>query len=71
MTEQSFEFDVIKVNSQGEIIQRTKQQNRYFIEELGEGVSCCVVGHGLVLRVVAVEQLAVVLKWNIVLAGWG
>jgi len=38
MTEQSFEFDVIEVNCQGEIIQRTRQQNRYFQEDLGEGV---------------------------------
>jgi formylglycine-generating enzyme required for sulfatase activity len=38
MTEQTFEFDVIAVNSQGEIIQRTRQRNTYFTEELGEGV---------------------------------
>jgi formylglycine-generating enzyme required for sulfatase activity len=38
MTEQTFEFDVIQVNSQGEIIQRTRQQNTYFQEDLGEGV---------------------------------
>jgi formylglycine-generating enzyme required for sulfatase activity len=38
MTEQTFEFDVVKVNSQGEIIQRTRQQNTYFQEDLGEGV---------------------------------
>ena len=39
MTEHTFEFDVIKVNSQGEIIQRTRQQNTYFQEDLGEGVT--------------------------------
>jgi formylglycine-generating enzyme required for sulfatase activity len=39
MTEQTFEFDVIKVNSQGEIIQRICQENRYFPEDLGEGVT--------------------------------
>lgn len=38
MTEQTFEFDVIQLNSQGEIIQRTRQQNTYFSEALVEGV---------------------------------
>ncbi|GET42714.1 formylglycine-generating enzyme family protein [Microseira wollei] len=38
MTEQTFEFDVIKVNYQGEIIERTRQQNTCFQEDLGEGV---------------------------------
>ncbi|MBE9126180.1 MULTISPECIES: formylglycine-generating enzyme family protein [unclassified Coleofasciculus] len=39
MNEEIFEFNVVTVDSHGQIIQRTRQQNKCIKEDLGEGVS--------------------------------
>ena len=34
-----FTFDVVKVNSQGQIVERSRGQNKYFVEDLGNEVT--------------------------------
>jgi len=39
MADKSFTFDVVTVNSKGQIIQRNRGKNKYFIEDLNNGVT--------------------------------
>ena len=34
-----FSFDVVTVNSQGQIVERSREQNKYFVENLGNEVT--------------------------------
>src|SRR5262249_27231450 len=36
---ETFEFDMVKMNGKGRIVERQKSQARYFVEELGDGVA--------------------------------
>jgi formylglycine-generating enzyme required for sulfatase activity len=43
MTEETFEFDVVTIDVRGQVIQRTRLQNKCFKEDLGEGVTLEIV----------------------------
>ena len=51
-----FTFDVVTVNSQGQIIQRSRGQNKYFVENLGNEVT---------LEMVSIFQ-KVLLSWVLI-----
>ncbi|KST67701.1 hypothetical protein [Mastigocoleus testarum] len=34
-----FTFDVVKVNSQGQIVEQSRGQNKYFVEDLGNEIT--------------------------------